>query len=385
MSILVKKIVIDGQSETLESIFRFLDNVEYIDNIPKHDSFWFELAFYGNGIENFWEHVESNFKTQELIPYLKSKQAKLAICYMREYPFAHNEWVQMQSKIGEDACNKFDIDPKQIYYFYGNKPTELESFKQTDINVIDIPYFEIDFVHRVNQGEIEYISPYEAERKNPSRTFLDMNGKPNKYMRLRHVVHMWNKRIIDHGIINLYQTDEDRRIWETEDYRNLVIDLINDKDWEKFLKWWPQSHDSNEGLYGKHHCGYPYDRKLFEDTFMSVVAETHSGARDCNSQFFISEKIVKAIGNCHPFVILSTPDYLKELQKLGYKTFSPYFNESYDSEKDAELRMIKAVDEVERICKNGVPIKAIETAMHNQSLLFERYNATIKRLKEIIT
>lgn len=384
MSTLVKKVIINGQAEQLESVFRFIDNVEYINEIPEDKNFWFELAFYGNGIDDFWGYEEKNFKTQSLLPYLKSKQAKLAICYMREYPFAHNDWVQMQSKIGEDACNKFDIDPKQIYYFYGNKPTELESFRQTNVNVIDVPYFEIDFVHRVNQGEIEYMSPYEAERKNPSRVFLDMNGKPNKYMRLRHVVHMWNKRIIDHGIINLYQTDEDKRLYQNSDYKNIVSDLINNKDWEKFLKWWPQSHDSTEGLYGKHHCGYPYDKKLFQDTFMSVVAETHSGAHNCNPQFFISEKIVKAIGNCHPFVILSTPDYLKELQKLGYKTFSPYFNESYDSEKDVELRMIKAVDEIERICKNGVPIKTLETAIHNQSLLFERYNATIKRLKEII-
>ena len=43
---------------------------------------------------------------------------------------------------------------------------------------------------------------------------------------------------------------------------------------------------------------------------MSLVSETHSGDASCNDQFFLSEKLVKAIGNAHPFVVLSTPNYL---------------------------------------------------------------------------
>jgi alpha/beta superfamily hydrolase len=33
----------------------------------------------------------------------------------------------------------------------------------------------------------------------------------------------------------------------------------------------------------------------------------------------------------HPFVLMSKPNSLKELHKMGYKTFSPFINESYDS------------------------------------------------------
>merc|ERR1712023_533087 len=105
-----------------------------------------------------------------------------------------------------------------------------------------------------------------------------MNGKPDKYMRLRHVVHLWNKRLIDNGIINLLRTEEDvRRFPNKEDYYDRVKDIINEKDWKKFCEWWPQSYDKadSQDNYGKHFSGYPYDKKLFMDTYMSLVSETH--------------------------------------------------------------------------------------------------------------
>ena len=116
---------------------------------------------------------------------------------------------------------------------------------------------------------------------------------------------------------------------------------------------------------------------------MSVVSETHSGADNCNPEFFITEKIVRAIGNCHPFVVLSTPSYLLELKSLGYRTFEPYVNESYDSEENTELRMVKAIDSVKEVCDKGVPIECINVAIHNQQNLINRYNDTMRMLEGI--
>jgi len=383
----VKKLYVDtGQYLEMESVTRFLDNVEYITEEPEKEEFWYEVAFYGNNIKDFWtyQNKQTGFKTKDIFPYLLKKQARLAVCYMREYPFEHNDWVQMQSKIGLDAWSKFGVDPDQIYYFYGNAPQELDSIKKRNVNVIEVPYFEMDFVHRVNKGEIDYVTPYEAGRKNPSRTFLDLNGKPIKFNRLRHVVHLWNRRLIDQGIINLFETDEDKRLYKKYDYYQKVKDIIQGKDWDKLFDWWPQSHDNTVGLYGKHHSGYPYDKKLFEDTFMSLVAETHCGHSSCNPQFFISEKIVKAIGNAHPFVVLSTQGFLEELKARGYKTFAPYINEEYDNEPDTELRMVKAIDQIAHLSKNGVPVKALEIAIKNQEKLFKKHGTWIRKLKKIM-
>ena len=116
---------------------------------------------------------------------------------------------------------------------------------------------------------------------------------------------------------------------------------------------------------------------------MSVVSETHSGAHNCNPEFFITEKIVRAIGNCHPFVLLSTPGYLKELKLLGYRTFEPHIDESYDNEEDTELRMVKAIDSVKELCEKGVPVECINIAIQNQQTLNNRYQDTIRMLEGI--
>ena len=100
------------------------------------------------------------------------------------------------------------------------------------VDITVVPYFEYDFVYRFFLGEgVDICNPKDTLQKKTQRTFLDMNGKPDKYMRLRHVVHLWNKRLIDNGIINLLRTEEDvRKFPNKEDYYERVKDIINENN-----------------------------------------------------------------------------------------------------------------------------------------------------------
>ena len=93
--------------------------------------------------------------------------------------------------------------------------------------------------------------------------------------------------------------------------------------------------------------------KLYEDTYFSVVSETifFTNYRDWEDSAFLSEKTFKAILFKHPFILVATPNTLKYLKALGYKTFSPVIDESYDSIEDNTLRMIAIVKEINRLCK----------------------------------
>jgi hypothetical protein len=64
-----------------------------------------------------------------------------------------------------------------------------------------------------------------------------------------------------------------------------------------------------------------------------------------------SEKIYKPIVVKHPFIIVSTPNFLKELRNLGFKTFAPYIDESYDTEHNDKKRLDMIVDEVYRLSR----------------------------------
>jgi hypothetical protein len=82
---------------------------------------------------------------------------------------------------------------------------------------------------------------------------------------------------------------------------------------------------------------------------------------------------------------------LTELKKLGFRTFSPFIDESYDNELDPELRFKMIMAEIERLSKlditdihnwyNSIYNNII---LHNQKVLFSNadYLKTAGNVKE---
>ena len=120
--------------------------------------------------------------------------------------------------------------------------------------------------------------------------------------------------------------------------------------------------------------------QMYEDTYFSLVSETIYFAeyRDWEDSCFLSEKIFKAILFRHPFVLCATPHTLKYLRGLGYKTYSPVIDESYDSIDDNWLRLVAILKEVNRLCKlEGEALEDYlkfcrEIAEHNFNVLLNK-------------
>lgn len=71
----------------------------------------------------------------------------------------------------------------------------------------------------------------------------------------------------------------------------------------------------------------------FINSFCHIVNETYFNDEydiSFKDSFFMSEKIFKPIISCQPFLIISSPYYLKRLKEFGYKTFSDCWDERYD-------------------------------------------------------
>jgi hypothetical protein len=74
--------------------------------------------------------------------------------------------------------------------------------------------------------------------------------------------------------------------------------------------------------------------QAYNQTAYSVVAETNFA----NDFVFHTEKIVKPILARRLFIVFGGHHYLKNLQRLGFKTFSNIIDESYDNEPDYNSR-----------------------------------------------
>jgi hypothetical protein len=91
--------------------------------------------------------------------------------------------------------------------------------------------------------------------------------------------------------------------------------------------------------------------RYFHDSHIAVISETNfqTFGWDGGNRFF-SEKTFKAIAFGKPFLLISVANSLPLFQKLGYKTFSPFIDESYDRETDDATRLWMIAKELERIC-----------------------------------
>ena len=105
----------------------------------------------------------------------------------------------------------------------------------------------------------------------------------------------------------------------------------------------------------------PHDLEFHDDSYFSVVTETmfykddttwiHKQLRNQSLYtVFLTEKTFRPVAFKHPFILLSVPYSIKTLKDMGYKTFHPYINESYDIEEDDDKRMDMIIAEIRRLC-----------------------------------
>ena len=84
-----------------------------------------------------------------------------------------------------------------------------------------------------------------------------------------------------------------------------------------------------------------------KQTFVSIVSETITDP----GTLFLSEKTWKPIQLGHPFMILGSVGTLELLRQRGYKTFSKYWDESYDLMPATEDRIEVIVKNLEKLSK----------------------------------
>ena len=83
---------------------------------------------------------------------------------------------------------------------------------------------------------------------------------------------------------------------------------------------------------------------------------------------WISEKTWKPIVNKRPFILVSSAGSLSNLKNAGYKTFSDYWDESYDSVIDPTQRMLTIIDIIQSLCTRSVS-DLQNMCQHMQSIL----------------
>lgn len=189
-------------------------------------------------------------------------------------------------------------------------------------------------------------------------------------------------------------------IWYFLKHKNILKDSLwsyqtNDKIKNPFFKSIEGGviHDDTRGItmLDDQHQAKPYQK----DAFCSIVCETYFNINQpirrgeiVTHPMFITEKTDKCFSTGTPFVMVSTPHFLKHLKELGFKTFDKWWDESYDEEENDNKRMesiYKVIDTInqwpieycEKVYEEMIPILT-----HNQKIQKRYFNKNKKYINQ---
>jgi len=89
------------------------------------------------------------------------------------------------------------------------------------------------------------------------------------------------------------------------------------------------------------------------NSYFSLVLEAYYNAAFAG-KILVTEKSLRPMRYRKPFILIGQPYTLKALQDIGYKTFHPFIDESYDNETDNQKRFIMAMIELEKLCNKSL-------------------------------
>ena len=88
----------------------------------------------------------------------------------------------------------------------------------------------------------------------------------------------------------------------------------------------------------------------YVDTYFSVVTETVLEY----PYSFRTEKIAKVLAMGHPWICATSCGFYRDLRNLGFKTFHPVIDESFDQIDDTQARMDRVYEVIDDLCQQDL-------------------------------
>lgn len=259
----------------------------------------------------------------------------------------------------------------------------------SELNFYTIRYFEeaVKAIIHFQYQDYSFQKRYEQLKGNPDRIkhFLCFNRIIKDYRVILSFLFFKNNLLPFSNISQkAFKDQSDYQFGHnTNTSLNQLVDYIS---FEKFIESLPWTVDTDE-FATNHWNTLPVD--IFEQSFVWVTTETDFGTDGPQIKSFITEKTYKPIAFFVPFIIVGPPFTLQTLKDEGYRTFSKWWDESYDSEPDPLKRMKKIEKLLIEISKLSIErlleitSEMQEVLQHNHSHLMQNRRCQ-KELESIL-
>ena len=360
------------------------------------------------GIKSILNAPFTTTMSEKTIELIKSNKCKLIVSSMSEGNLEHDDLIRLH-KILKDT----NIPPSNVYLIQSNynlKKQYDNLFQLDRINLITTEHkleSAVEGFRDLNDGRWNYddypqrpsINTWDEVQKikdvNREYFFISYN-KTLRPDRVALLSLLYKNDLIKKGLVSIGSKDfgsTGKQTWP--DTFDFIKDNKEDvRKWStKLQKLQPLSIDGepkveklDEGKYkGLNVCGYTYGEQFRKVYFMLVTEDVFN-----SESMFFSQTTYKPIVSLTPFIMFGSPYMMKTLREVqGFKTFSPWIDESYDEEENHEKRLMMIVEEVKRLCQSKQDIHRMyyemkDVLIYNKKHLLNYEFNDFKKIRELI-
>ena len=305
----------------------------------------------------------------DLLGYIKNGKALVIIYQDSEGFFFNHQHV----KWFNDFAAKFRLNPDSFivesanlkwpeitkgYYLTNNEFTHRDTIKYTakvNSNFMERLWFTNIPIHNILDRGHHYTKfsqfLFNKIKKRHSKKLLCLQRRLSDirtviFYKLHTNQHLAKDSL--YSLLNPYKSNLDEI--------KLGLRRLKLRDSEQICEWYEKHFDINKGFsLDRSDQDINWATELNEDlhnnTFVNVVIETHQFP---SSELFLSEKTFRSIYAAQPFIIFGNPETLKYLKKYGYKTFSKFWDESYDEDVSIQERIDRLISTLEFITSKSL-------------------------------
>lgn len=266
--------------------------------------------------------------------------------------------------------DEIGIKENQIYLISGAADIQQEidkvakqrnkiSFTGIHFNKFEISVADEAFHFKKNLLDEDYCNKmYNFRIENYEKTFVNFNRRARIH-RLSCIAMLDSMNLLEHGYVSLTKSDYN---YGWEDLYDCILDEHSTHPSTlKYLNDFSGKVECYSDLILDRPIMVNNEAHLSESaevyywkSILNLTSETNFytsepiGRPMQQSTRFLSEKTFKPMLYLQPFILISVPNSLELLRDMGYKTFHPYIDESYDHEKDDRERLLMILKEIEK-------------------------------------
>ena len=310
------------------------------------------------------------------------------------------EWFKL---IDSATLSAFRAKTCKLWFFYseGDNPQRIQRHLHTQCIQHNIPENQVHFTSAnssaANLKNFSYFvddemlyrlrnesEPVEFHTRRRTKKFTAL-VRTHKWWRATSMARLWKQ---DLHKIGYFSYNNSLNVGENETDNPIEVDsfVTLRKTTKQFLNQCPFIADEYDSDY---HNLYHYTiREHYENSYLNLVLETHLDA-DQSRGTFLTEKTFKPIKNAQLFIILGPAGSIKQLKKMGYKTFDHIVDHKYDTIENNTKRWDAAMQEAERLILHqhlhSLYVESREDILHNQQLFLQnksnRLNTLLGKIK----